>query len=122
MALWGPSQAGNPRCFRVPWSKVTQCSRRGPQSALQWSPLEPVVFLGREDTPPNASSLILIKCRNRRFGLRFSLYLRDSVDDPGHPVQLRLATEAQILQSLAAGYLSECNQRIGSLPKLFSTN
>src|SRR5882757_3262194 len=120
MALWGPSQAGKSTLLsRSLDARSPSAPAVAPQSALQWSPLEPVVFLGREDTPPNCIQLNPYNAGTDASGCVSRFTLRDSVDDPGHPVQLRLATEAQILQSLAAGYLSECNQRIGSAPETF---
>ena len=120
MALWGPSQAGKSTLLSRSFdSRPAAAPAAAPHSALQWSPLEPVVFLGRQDTPKNCVQLNPYNQGTDASGCVSRFTLSEAVDDPVHPVQLLLATEAQILHSLAAGYLSECNRRIGSAPETF---
>jgi len=112
MALWGPSQAGKSTLLsRYFDSRLPAADRTAPHSALQWSPLEPVVFLGRQDTPPACVQLNPYNQGADASGCVSRFVLTDVVDDPVHPVELRLSTEPQILHSLAAGFLSECSQR-----------
>jgi hypothetical protein len=120
MALWGPSQAGKSTLLsRYFDSRSSASTTSTPHSALQWSPLEPVVFLGHEDTPPNCVQLNPYNQGTDASGCVSRFVLKDAVDDPVHPVQLRLCTQPQVLHSLAAGFLSECSQRVGQAPETF---
>lgn len=120
MALWGPSQAGKSTLLsRYLDSRSPGADESTPHSALQWSLLEPVVFLGRQDTPPNCVQLNPFNQGKDASGCVSRFVLTDTVDDPVHPVQLRLCTVPQILHSLAAGFLSECDQRVGEGQETF---
>ncbi len=120
MALWGPSQAGKSTLLsRYFDSRSTAAGNSDPHSALQWNPLEPVVFLGRPDTPRDCVQLNPYNQGTDASGCVSRFVLKDAVDDPVHPVQLRLCTEPQIVHSLAAGFLSECNQRVGHAQETF---
>ncbi|SRR6266571_2074643 len=120
IALWGPSQAGKSTLLsRYFDTRSVQIDHSAPQSALQWSPQEPVVFLGRRDTPPACVQLNPYNQGADASGCVSRFVLKEAVDDPVHPIELRLCTEPQILHSLAAGFLSECNQRAGQAQEIF---
>lgn len=123
VALWGPSQAGKSTLLsRYLDSRSPESAPSLPHSALQWSEREPVVFLGREDTPPGCVQLNPYNQGADASGCVSRFVLEETVEDPVHPVELRLASEAQILHSLAAGFLSECDQLAGQTQEIFFTS
>ena len=107
MALWGPSQSG----------KSTLLSRyldapAHPDfvSALQWSADAPVAFVGRPDKP-GCIHLNPYNQQRDASGCLTRFTLRRQIANPRHPVEVKLASEDQILHALAAGYLMECDTR-----------
>jgi hypothetical protein len=104
-AIWGPSQSGKSSLL----SRYLDRPAAGFASALQWSESEPVLFVGREDPPPGFVALNTYQGKSDASGCATRFVLKSSVPDPAHPVELQLATDAQILQGLAIGYLTECD-------------
>ncbi len=120
VALWGPSQAGKSTLLsRYLDSRPSSGSAEDLQSTLQWTASEPVVFLGREDTPPNCVQLNPYNQGSDASGCVSRFTLKEEVPDHLHPVELRLATEPQLLHSLAIGFLSECDQHAGAATEVF---
>lgn len=105
-ALWGPSQAGKSSLL-APYIDL-QDSRTDPtgaHSALSWSPDAALRFKGDASTPvalnPYNQGKDATGCVTR-------YTLQNRVDDPAHPVTIRLCSPSAILHALATGYLSEC--------------
>jgi hypothetical protein len=115
LALWGPSQSG----------KSTLLSRyldapAHPEavSALQWASDAPVAFVGR----PDKLGCVHLNPYNQQrdaSGCVTRFTLCREVADPRHPVELELASEAQVLHALAAGYLMECDTRSAEARETF---
>jgi hypothetical protein len=115
-AIWGPSQSGKSSLL----SRYLDRPAAGFASALQWSGTEPVLFVGREDPPPGFIALNTYQGKSDASGCATRFVLQRAVPDPAHPVELRLATDGQILQALAIGYLTDCEQgRVGETPVQF---
>jgi len=115
-AIWGPSQSGKSSLL----SRYLDRPAAGFASALQWSSAEPVLFVGREDPPPGFVALNTYQGKSDASGCATRFVLQPTVPDPAHPVELRLATDGQILQAVAIGYLTECDPgRPGQAPVLF---
>src|SRR6266581_4476717 len=97
MALWGPAQAGKSTLLsRYFDSPLPHADASASQSALQWSAQEPVVFLGRQDTPPACVQLNPYNQGADASGCVSRFVLKEAVEDPFHPIELRLSNEPQI--------------------------
>jgi len=107
LALWGPSQSGKSTLLS---RYLDTPAKSDAVSALQWSAEEPVAFVGRGDSP-NCVHLNPYNQQRDASGCVTRFVLRREVPDPRHPVELRLASEEQVLQALAAGYVMECDTR-----------
>ncbi len=119
VALWGPSQAGKSTLLSRYFDSCLVSDGRVLHSALQWSPDEPVVFLGRKDTPRGCVQLNPYNLGSDASGCVSRFILMDSIENPAHPVRLLLCNEHQLLHSLAIGFLSECNQQVGNAKQTF---
>jgi hypothetical protein len=108
LALWGPSQTGKSTLLSGYLDHPDD--DKGHHSALKWSDAEPVRFVIGRDKSPDVTVLNPFNFKADASGCVSRFTMRDSVPDPGHPVEVILATDAQILHALAAGYLSECEQ------------
>jgi hypothetical protein len=106
MAIWGPSQSGKSTLLSGYLDEPGD--DLGDRSALKWHDSEPVRFVvGRE----KGDKVIVLNPFNFEAdasGCVSRFVLRSEVEDALHPVELRLATEGQIMHALAVGYLSEC--------------
>jgi len=106
MALWGPSQTGKSTLLSGYIDKPED--DHGLESALTWHQDDPVRFgIGRD----KSSRITVLNPFNGNADAsgcvsRFSAV--DHVSDPSHPVEIVLASNAQVLHALAVGYLSEC--------------
>ena len=109
MAIWGPSQTG----------KSTLLSRyldakddpRGDRSALKWSDTEPVRFVVGSDKGEDVLVLNPFNQGSDASGCVSRFTLCETVPDPEHPVEILLASNAQIMHALAVGYESECEAK-----------
>lgn len=109
MAIWGPSQTG----------KSTLLSRyldapddpRGDHSALKWSDAEPVRFVVGSDKSEDVLVLNPFNQGSDASGCVSRFTLCETVPDPEHPVEILLASDAQVMHALAVGYESECQEK-----------
>ena len=115
MALWGPSQSGKSTLLS---GYLDSPSKPDAASALQWSADEPVAFVGRADKP-GCVHLNPFNQQRDASGCVTRFSLRTHVPDARHPVELKLASEEQVLHALAAGYLMECDSRNEAARELF---
>jgi hypothetical protein len=107
LAVWGPSASGKSMLL-----SGFLDARDDPGSALVWRPGESFRFKSearfpgvptfnpRKDSGTDASGCVT----------RF--HLADEVDNPEHPVAIDFADRRQILQAVAAGYLTECRREL----------
>jgi hypothetical protein len=116
VALWGPSQAGKSTLLSA---YLDQEPSNGLQSALQWHPDEPVVFVGRQNTPANCIQLNPFNQGADASGCASRFVLRNEVEDRQHPVEVDIASERHLLHALAAGFVSECDLRQNGQEELF---
>jgi hypothetical protein len=107
LALWGPSQSGKSTLLS---RYLDEPAAADASSALQWSADEAVVFVGRADQP-GAIHLNPYNQQRDASGCVTRFTLRREVAFPAHPVELKLASEGQLLHALASGYLMECDTR-----------
>ena len=115
LALWGPSQSGKSTLLSRYLDTPSQ-----PQavSALQWDPQTPVAFVGR----PDRLGCVHLNPYNQQrdaSGCVTRFTLRREVPDARHPVELKLASEEQLLHALAAGYVMECDTRTADAREVF---
>ena len=115
LALWGPSQSGKSTLLS---RYLDAPSQPGFASALQWEPNEPVAFVGRPDKP-GCVNLNPYNQQHDASGCVTRFTLCRQIPDTRHPVELKLATEEQILHALAAGYVMECDTRTANGRELF---
>jgi len=104
LALWGPSQSGKSTLLAEYIDG--KCDDVGNGSALQWLPDEPVRFVG-DIRGGKVTVLNPFNKGSDASGCVTRYVIREHVDLPGYPVLIRLATDTQIMHSLAVGYLSE---------------
>ena len=109
LALWGPSQSGKSTLLS---HYLDSPNAPDYLSALQWTPQEPVIFVGRPDAPGACTHLNPFAERLDASGCVTRFVLCEAVADPDHPVALSLATEGQLLHALAVGYIMECDTRV----------
>ena len=109
MAIWGPSATGKSTLLSgyldAPKDDL------GERSALKWSDAEPVRFVVGEDKSDRVIVLNPFNFGSDASGCVSRFVLRDSVADPTHPVEIELATTAQIMHALSVGYVSECDEK-----------
>jgi hypothetical protein len=101
MALWGPSQSGKSTLL----SAFIDRPAAGMKSALQWSALEPVEFVGGEN---KWVKLNPYNFQSDASGCVSRFMLTEKVRDSQFPVEFILATSDQLLQALGIGYMTEC--------------
>ena len=122
MAVWGPSQSGKSTLI----SSYVDAGGNdlGVGTSLHWPGGVPARFVASSQT---AGAVVLnpVHIGIDASGCVSRFVLKDAVPDADHPVEVRLATEAQIMHALAMGYLSECvvadaqGQRVYFTPELF---
>jgi hypothetical protein len=115
MALWGPSQSGKSTLLS---RYLDAPARADAVSALQWAGDAPVAFVGRPDKP-GCVHLNPYNQQRDASGCVTRFVLRREIPDPRHPVEVRLASEEQVLHALAAGYLMECDTRSAEARETF---
>jgi hypothetical protein len=111
MAIWGPSQSGKSTLLSGYLDEPGD--DLGERSALKWSETEPVRFVVGGDKSDRVIVLNPFNFGSDASGCvsRFTLCNDNDVKYPDHPVELELASEAQLMQALAVGYLSECEMK-----------
>lgn len=109
MAIWGPSQTGKSTLLSSYLDDPTD--NLGERSALKWSDAEPVRFVVGEDKSDRVIVLNPFNFGSDASGCVSRFVLRDSVTDPAHPIEVELATEAQVMHALSVGYVSECEAK-----------
>lgn len=109
MAIWGPSQTGKSTLLSGYLDDPQD--QLGERSALKWSDEEPVRFVVGEDKSDRVIVLNPFNFGSDASGCVSRFVLRESVPDPLHPVEVVLATNAQLMHALAVGYLSECDSK-----------
>jgi len=109
MALWGPSQTG--KSTLISGYLDVDGDERGIQSAMTWSPAEPVRFCGELKNDGSNTVINPYNGGADGSGCISRFVMMDAVPDPAFPVEITLATDTQILHALAAGYESECEAR-----------
>jgi hypothetical protein len=109
MAIWGPSQTG--KSTLLSGYLDAPDDSLGERSALKWHDAEPVRFVVGSDKSDRVLVLNPFNQGSDASGCVSRFVLCDSVPDPAHPVEVLLASEAQIIHALAAGYESECQER-----------
>jgi hypothetical protein len=115
MALWGPSQSGKSTLLS---RYLDAPAHPDAVSALQWAGDAPVAFVGRPDKP-GCVHLNPYNQQRDASGCLTRFILRREIADPRHPVELKLASEEQLLHALAAGYLMECDTRSAEARETF---
>jgi hypothetical protein len=122
MALWGPSQSGKSTLLSTYVDAGADALGCG--SSLDWPGGVPARFVARsEGTAGTVLNPVRIGVDASGCVSRFTL--RDTIADPKHPVEIRLAAPAQIMHALALGYLSECRvqdsggQKVTFIPETF---
>lgn len=103
MALWGPSQAGKSTLLAE--FIDAGADKEGHGSALSWDEHYPARFSGNLDDCPSVLNPYNQGADASGCVTRFQL--AKEIKHPEYPVELKFATEAEILLSLAVGYLSE---------------
>ncbi len=123
VALWGPSQSG----------KSTLISRYidgdddgdGSKSALTWPGGTNARFCPKDENArrlyPNTVILNPYRFGSDASGVATKYVLKEDYEvvDKEHPVEIILASRAQILYALAAGYLYECDTRLETGMEVF---
>jgi len=109
MAIWGPSQTGKSTLLSGYLDDPQD--HLGERSALKWSDEEPVRFVVGEDKSDRVIVLNPFNFGSDASGCVSRFVLCDSIPDPLHPVEVVLATDAQLMHALAVGYLSECDSK-----------
>lgn len=115
LALWGPSQSGKSTLLS---RYLDMPSHPEAVSALQWDPQTPVAFVGRPDRP-GCVHLNPYNQQRDASGCVTRFTLCREVPDARHPVELKLASEEQLLHALAAGYVMECDTRTADAREVF---
>ncbi len=115
MALWGPSQSGKSTLLS---RYLDAPAHPDAVSALQWAGDAPVAFVGRPDKP-GCVHLNPYNQQRDASGCVTRFTLRREIADPRHPVEVKLASEEQVLHALAAGYLMECDTRSAEARETF---
>ena len=109
MAIWGPSQTG--KSTLLSGYLDAPDDPLGDRSALKWHDAEPVRFVVGSDTSDRVLSLNPFNQGGDASGCVSRFTLCDSVPDPEHPIEIQLASEAEIMHALAVGYESECHEK-----------
>ncbi|MEI7773536.1 MAG: virulence factor SrfC family protein [Verrucomicrobiota bacterium] len=109
MAIWGPSQTG--KSTLLSGYLDAQDDPLGDHSALKWHDGEPVRFVVGSDKSDSVLVLNPFNQGSDASGCVSRFILCDSVPDPEHPIEIQLATEAEIMHALAVGYESECHEK-----------
>ena len=109
MAIWGPSQTG--KSTLLSGYLDAPDDPLGEHSALKWHDAEPVRFVIGSDKSDRVLVLNPFNQGSDASGCVSRFVLCDSVPNPAHPVEVLLASEAQIVHALAVGYESECEEK-----------
>ncbi len=115
IALWGPSQSGKSTLLS---RYLDAPAHPDAVSALQWAADAPVAFVGRPEKP-GCVHLNPYNQQRDASGCLTRFTLRRQILDPRHPVEVKLASEEQLLHALAAGYLMECDTRSAEARETF---
>ncbi|MES2571077.1 MAG: hypothetical protein V4710_13605, partial [Verrucomicrobiota bacterium] len=78
---------------------------------MKWHDNEPVRFVVGSDKSDRVLVLNPFNQGSDASGCVSRFVLCETVPDPEHPVEVILATEAQIMHALAVGYESECQEK-----------
>ena len=103
-ALWGPSQVGKSTLLSTYLDHGADS--RGNGSALQWDPAVSVRF-EREDAKSTGLTLNPYNFHSDASACITRFRLAESVPDAKHPVELRMATDLQLVHSLALGFIAD---------------
>jgi hypothetical protein len=111
MEFWGTSQTGKSTLLSSYLDEPDD--PEGNRSALTWPGGPKVRFcVAKRDQPPPDGTVVLNPWNSKSDASscisRFRL--AEEVDDPEHPVEIRLATSIQVMHALAMGYATECKQ------------
>ena len=114
LALWGPSQTGKSTMMSRYVDGDKTC---GEDSALTWSMDAKTRFsppLGGVDAIPYGTLVFNpFNFQSDASGVATRYTLRSAEDatvNPNFPIQIKFTSRAQIIQSIALGYLSECEK------------
>ena len=102
LAVWGPSQSGKSTLL----AGSLDSGEGQPSEALTWEAAAPVNFINR-----NVAGAVVLNPHNNgsdASGCVSRYTLGDAGVLASHPVVIRLNTQANLIHSLACGYLSEC--------------
>lgn len=113
LAVWGPSQSGKSTLL----ADSLDSGEGQPSAALTWEPANPVTFINR-----NLEGAVILNPHNNGSDAsgcvsRYTLGGPEVL--PSHPVVVRLNSEANLIHSLACGYLSECRSAISGGARTF---
>lgn len=102
MALWGPSASGKSTLL----AQFIDADGVGCGSALCWDASAPARFSGRD---PEGKAIVLNPYNNGddASGCVTRFQLRDTVEYPQYPVEIRFSSHQDILLYLAVGYMGE---------------
>ena len=113
MALWGTSQTGKSTLLSSYLDKVNDPS--GENSALTWTGGTNIRFCRESltmDPPAGTTILNPYNLESDASSCISRFRLSERVDDPAHPIELKFASEIQIMHALAMGYLTEAKLEI----------
>lgn len=113
LAVWGPSQSGKSTLL----AGSLDSGKGKPSDALTWDASSPVNFIDR-----GVKGAVVLNPHNNGSDAsgcvsRYTLGGKDV--HPAHPVVIRLNTQANLIHSLACGYLSECRSANPGASKTF---
>jgi len=113
LAVWGPSQSGKSTLL----ADSLDSGEGKPSAALTWEPANPVTFINR-----NLEGAVILNPHNNGSDAsgcvsRYTLGGPEVL--PAHPVVVLLNSEANLIHSLACGYLSECRSALPGGAKTF---
>ncbi len=107
-AIWGPSQAGKSTFFA---SVIDgKANERGEGSALHWPDGMPARFVWARGLAPDVLILNPYEGRADATACVTRFVQRERVPFPAFPIQIHLASPAEVRLSLAAGYQSQWNE------------
>jgi hypothetical protein len=105
LAIWGPSQAGKSTMLSYALDDQT-----GPGSALVWSQHRPFRF--QYDDRYKIDAFNPYNEGSDASGCVSRFRMTDGGVDPEHPITITLMTRVQVMQTVAAGYLVQCNTTV----------
>ena len=119
IGVWGPSAAGKSTLISSYVDSAADDYGKG--SALHWDGGVPARFVVKNKALQDVIVINPFLYGSDASGCVSRFVLRDSVDDPLHPVQLKFADAFSIMHALALGYLSECHVADAEGQKTFLT-